>query len=80
MAFKRLESCPVRERIVDDPQYMNLARSWEKWFGLLVPWLNAGIAHMDNVPVYADNAAALTGKLTSGDIYRTGDGTLKIVI
>lgn len=31
-----------------------------------------------NVPTYADNAAALTGGLLTGDIYRTGD-LLKIV-
>lgn len=31
-----------------------------------------------NVPVYADNAAAVTAGLTNGQIYRTGD-VLKIV-
>ncbi len=31
-----------------------------------------------NVPVYADNTAALAGGLTAGKLYRTGDN-LKIV-
>jgi len=32
-----------------------------------------------NPPVYANNAAAKTGGLVDGDIYRTSDGTLKVV-
>lgn len=37
-----------------------------------------GITNVANVPVYADNLAALLGGLVAGDIYRTGD-ILKIV-
>lgn len=32
-----------------------------------------------NLPVYADNAAATTGGLAVGDVYRTSTGDLKIV-
>lgn len=35
--------------------------------------------NITSVSVYADNAAALAGNLNVGDIYRTSDGTLKIV-
>lgn len=38
---------------------------------------NIGI-NIQNVPTYADNAAAIAGGLTTGDVYRTGD-LLKIV-
>jgi hypothetical protein len=31
------------------------------------------------LPVYANNAAALAGGLTSGQLYRTATGDLKIV-
>ena len=38
----------------------------------------SGIINFSNVPVYADNAAALAGGRVAGDIYRKADGTLMI--
>ena len=38
-----------------------------------------GTINFANVAVYADNTAAGLGGLTAGDVYRTADGTLKIV-
>ena len=38
-----------------------------------------GIVNVGNTPVYADNAAAKTGGLVDGDVYRTSTGDLKIV-
>lgn len=38
-----------------------------------------GIISMTGVSTFADNAAALSGSLVAGDIYKTSDGTLKIV-
>jgi len=35
---------------------------------------------LTNLPVFADNAAALTGGLTDGDVYRTAAGELRIVV
>lgn len=40
---------------------------------------NSGIINIANTPVYADNAAAKTGGLVDGDVYRTSTGDLKIV-
>jgi hypothetical protein len=33
----------------------------------------------DNLNVYADNAAAIAGGLVAPQVYRTSDGTLKVV-
>jgi len=38
---------------------------------------NTGL-YLKNIPTYADNAAALTAGLTSGDVYKKADGTLMI--
>jgi hypothetical protein len=35
---------------------------------------------LTNLPVFADNAAALTGNLSEGDVYRTATGELRIVV
>jgi hypothetical protein len=40
---------------------------------------NSRILNFANTPVYADNAAAKTGGLVDGDVYRTSTGDLKIV-
>lgn len=40
---------------------------------------NSRIINFANTPVYADNAAAKTGGLVDGDVYRKSDGTLMIV-
>jgi hypothetical protein len=37
-----------------------------------------GIVNISNTPTYADNAAATSGGLVAGDIYRKSDGTLMI--
>lgn len=35
---------------------------------------------LTDVPVFADNAAALAGNLSEGDVYRTATGELRIVV
>jgi len=40
---------------------------------------NTRVINFSNAPVYADNAAAKTGGLVDGDVYRTSTGDLKIV-
>jgi len=35
---------------------------------------------LTNLPVYANNAAAVTGGLIVGDVYRTSTGELRIVV
>jgi len=35
---------------------------------------------LTNLPVFADNAAALAGDLVEGDVYRTATGELRIVV
>ena len=40
---------------------------------------NTRVINFSNAPVYADNAAAKTGGLIDGDVYRTSTGDLKIV-
>ena len=42
--------------------------------------LQATTLKLTNLPVFADNAAALAGNLTDGDIYRTATGELRIVV
>lgn len=37
-----------------------------------------GIINIVNTPTYADNAAATTGGLAGGDVYRTSTGQLMI--
>jgi len=39
---------------------------------------SSGIINFSNAPVYADNAAATTGGLAAGDVYRTSTGQLMI--
>lgn len=39
-----------------------------------------GVVSMGSTPVYADNAAALTGGLVAGDIYKTATGEIRIVV
>ncbi len=40
---------------------------------------NDGTVNFGSISTYADNTAASTGGLLTGDLYRTTDGTLKIV-
>jgi hypothetical protein len=42
--------------------------------------LQATTLKLTNLPVFADNAAALAGDLADGDIYRTATGELRIVV
>ena len=39
----------------------------------------SGIINISNTPTYADNAAAITGGLVAGDVYRKSTGELMIV-
>jgi hypothetical protein len=40
-----------------------------------------GLGHaFDNLPVFADNAAAISGDLENGDLYRTSLGAVHVVI
>lgn len=41
--------------------------------------LNNGKLHLNDLSTYADNAAAITGGLITGDVYRTATGELMIV-
>jgi hypothetical protein len=43
-----------------------------------VTYTASNTPHLNNVQEFADNAAAILGGLTIGDVYRTGDN-LKIV-
>ena len=40
--------------------------------------VRAGTLTLSNLPVYADNAAALGGGLTAGQVYRTSTGVLMV--
>ena len=42
--------------------------------------LRATTITLTNLPVFADNAAALAGGLADGDVYRTATGELRIVV
>jgi hypothetical protein len=42
--------------------------------------LQATTIKLTDLPVFADNAAALTGGLVDGDVYRTATGELRIVV
>jgi hypothetical protein len=42
--------------------------------------VRADVLTLTNLPVYADNAAALAGNQAVGDVYRTSTGELRIVI
>jgi hypothetical protein len=35
---------------------------------------------LTNLPIFADNAAAITGELVDGDVYKTATGELRIVV
>lgn len=43
------------------------------------PW-RATTLSLTNIPVFADNAAALAGNLVDGDVYRTATGEVRIVV
>jgi hypothetical protein len=42
--------------------------------------LRATTITLTNLPVFADNAAALAGDLAVGDVYRTAAGELRVVV
>jgi hypothetical protein len=42
--------------------------------------LRATTITLTNLPVFADNAAALAGDLAVGDVYRTATGELRVVV
>lgn len=54
------------------PQEIEIAI--RKWWNTRPIW-----ALNTNLPVYADNTAALAGGLIAGDLYRTSTGDLMIV-
>jgi hypothetical protein len=35
---------------------------------------------LTDLPIFADNAAAITGDLVDGDVYKTATGELRIVV
>lgn len=41
---------------------------------------SSGLLKLPNLPTYADNAAALSGGLVSGDVYKTATGELRITV
>jgi hypothetical protein len=62
---------PKSDQRFDDWIFLFWKRSFEA--------IDAGGGGGDGVPEYADNAAAISGGLAVGHVYRTG-GDLKIVI
>ena len=42
--------------------------------------LRATTITLTNLPVFADNTAALAGDLAVGDVYRTATGELRVVV
>lgn len=36
--------------------------------------------YFPSLPVYASNSAAISGGLVAGQLYRTSDGTVKVVL
>jgi hypothetical protein len=42
--------------------------------------LRATTITLTNLPVFADNTAALAGGLSDGDVYRTATGELRVVV
>ena len=49
-----------------------------KFFVEAVKWLNKSAN--SEIPVYADNAAAISGGLSIGDFYHTAAGAVMIVV
>jgi hypothetical protein len=42
--------------------------------------VQASTLKLTNLPIFADNAAAITGDLVDGDVYKTAAGELRIVV
>ena len=57
---------PIREPMFQKPGI--LSKVWTKFF----EGLSRSSARVEDIPVYANNAAAVAGGLSVGDFYRTG--------
>lgn len=68
----KLDSPPTQDALVD---------SSGKATSTFLLWLQklTGVNSFVGLPVYADNAAALAGKLKTGDAYRTSTGQVMVV-
>lgn len=61
-----MSQIPIREPMFQKPGI--LSKVWTKFFERL----SVSSARVSNLPVYANNAAAIAGGLSVGDFYRTG--------
>lgn len=60
----KLAGPPLRTSLTDDVG--SCTTPWVRWFVSLLGKLN------EDLPIYANNAAAVAGGLSKGDRYRTG--------
>ena len=83
MSFTPLGPPPVDTALVVSGNSIKFSSSqrWSGWFNLVhqilervVPFVsnNAFMIDLSQVPIYANNAAALSGGLRAGNIYRSG--------
>jgi len=77
-ALPQLNDKLVGTRVGNSPANATYNFTGAELLALFQANFNAPAIVIANVPQYADNAAALLGGLTAGQIYRTGDN-LKIV-
>lgn len=70
-----MENGPVQEPIAGDGGIITVI--WMLWLERLVALVNRN--SMQELSVYADNAAALAGGLNVGDIYMTATGQVMVV-
>ena len=57
----------------------SLGNTQKRWLGVYSTLFDGTTATFSAVPVYADNAAAVAGGLTAGQLYKTSSGQLMIV-
>ena len=76
-----VETEELETEVARFPLLSDVPQSYVGFGGMLmmVKTDESGIQFLSSAPTYADNAAALTGGLISGQIYKTSDGTLKMV-
>lgn len=76
-------NAPIKEPLTDSVREgkntkVSLRTTWSSWFNKVAIVLQ--IAPFGELPVYADNTAALAGGLTVGKVYQTVTGELRVVV
>lgn len=72
---------PGRLPLTDRDPGSRLSRALVGWCVDLMAWVSGlWVANWGNLPVYADNAAAVTGGLAVGKPYRTATGEVRVVV